>query len=78
MSMPEASMYENGGLIFRKHYIRFPRQGPIVQLIPKPARMQKPPDYHFRFGVLALDLRHVEATRRLIMHIGHIAKLGRT
>ena len=59
MSMPEASIHQNAGTILPQHYIRFSRQPWMIEPIPESPSPQELPDKNLRFGILALDCRHV-------------------
>ena len=59
MSMPEAAIHQNTGTILPQHNIRFPRQPWMIEPIPESPSPQELPDKNLRFGILALDCRHV-------------------
>ena len=59
MSMPEASIHQNAGTILSEHNIRFSRQPWMIEPISESPSPQKLPDKNLRFGILALDCRHV-------------------
>ena len=59
MSMPEASIHQNAGAILPQYNIRFPRQPWMIESIPESPSPQELPDKNLRFGILALDCRHV-------------------
>ena len=59
MSMPEASIHQNAGTILSEHNIRFSRQPWMIEPIPESPSPQELPDKNLRFGILALDCRHV-------------------
>ena len=59
MSMPEAAVHQNTGAIFPQHDVRLARQPRVIEPIPESPTPQKFPDKNLRFGILALDCRHV-------------------
>lgn len=59
MSMPEASIHQNAGTILSEHNIRFSRQPWMIEPISESPSPQELPDKNLRFGILALDCRHV-------------------
>ena len=59
MSMPEASIHQNAGTILPEHNIRFSRQPWMIESIPEFPSPQELPDKNLRFGILALDCRHI-------------------
>ena len=59
MSMPEASIHQNAGTILSEHNIRFSWQPWMIEPIPESPSPQELPDKNLRFGILALDCRHV-------------------
>ena len=59
MSMPEASIHQNAGTILPEHNIRFSRQPWMIESIPESPSPQELPDKNLRFGILALDCRHI-------------------
>ena len=59
MSMPEAPIHQNAGTILSEHNIRFSRQPWMIEPIPESPSPQELPYKNLRFGILALDCRHV-------------------
>ena len=59
MSVPEASVHQNTGAILPEHNIRFSRQPWMIEPIPESPTPQKFPDKNLRFGIPALDCRHI-------------------
>ena len=59
VSMPEASIHKNAGTILPEHDVRFSRQPRMIEPIPESPSPQELPDKNLRFGILALDCRHV-------------------
>jgi hypothetical protein len=56
--MPEASMDKNTGLQSGQYDVGATRQVSAVQPETEAVSVQKPPNQHFRFGVLAFDAGH--------------------
>ena len=59
VSMPEASIHKNAGTILPEHDVRFSRQPRMIEPIPESPTPQKFPDKNLRFGILALNCRHI-------------------
>lgn len=70
--MPEAAVYEDHGMMFRKNDVR-----PSVNLAgmnpeAKAARMQRPPEKQFGLCVLSSDPGHHPGASLLVHDIGHV------
>ena len=61
--MPEATMDEERGVMFRKNKIRASGQLPIVQPKAETAGVEPAADHHFRLGVSAPDRHHLQHLR---------------
>ena len=62
MSVPEAPVHQNTGTIFPQHDVRLARQPRMIEPIPESPTPQKFPDKNLRFGILALNCRHIVVT----------------
>ena len=59
VSMPEAAMHEDDGMVLCEDKIRSPRTRPSVKAKPKSGFVQEFPHPDFRGGVLRPDSRHI-------------------
>jgi hypothetical protein len=71
VSMPEAPMHKNHGLITRQHYVRPAWKFPHVESKPEPQMMKRLAHSNFRFGVPTAYLGHHQRARRLIDDVSH-------
>ena len=71
MTMPEAPMHENNGLVFGEHDIRSAWKIPCMQPVTESCGMQRTADHHFGSGVLAADPGHHPGAGLLVDDIGH-------
>jgi len=69
MTVPEAAMHEDHGLVFRQNNIWFARQILDVQAEAIAEAMEQRPDYLFRLCVFAGDGLHVAASLLRCMDI---------
>lgn len=62
MTVPEAAVHENHGLVFRKYYVR--SAGITFVVFPEPEAPGKEifSDLQLRSGILALDAGHIVAS----------------
>ena len=75
MTMPEAPVDENDGLVTRKHKIWFPRKILYMQAIAKAESVQASANQELRFGVLTPYFRHYLAPFFRRHRVGHSASL---
>jgi hypothetical protein len=73
--MPEATVNKYHRFVFGQNKVGFSRQAFVMKFIPETLSMQKLPDLHFRFCVLAFDPAHIETSGYFVMDICHIANL---
>ena len=73
MSVPEASMYENGDPVFGQDHIRSAAHGLGVKPVAEPARMKCAAQQELWTRVLAAYSRHHSGTSLLVDNICHLA-----
>lgn len=71
--MPEAPIYKDNGLVFRKDDIWLARQGLNIFSVPESMRKQDLPDSFFWLRISASDVRHIHASHFFGMRICHIS-----
>ena len=76
MSMPEAAMHKDDGLVFAQHQVRFAGEFFIVQPVTKAICMQEFTHQHFRLRILAFNAAHIVATGCYAVYIGHGIKVS--
>lgn len=59
MKMPEASVYENYGMVFWQNDVGLSRKFPVIFPEPEPCPVQLAPDKLFRPGITALYAGHI-------------------
>ena len=69
--MPETTVNEDDGFVFRQNNIWFTRKVFIVKCVSETLCMQKFSYKHFRLCILCLYPAHVIAAGLLIMYISH-------
>jgi hypothetical protein len=58
MTVPETTIHEYGGVVFRHDEVRVSRQTPLMQPEAEAAGVEPVPDQQFRSGVLGSDAGH--------------------
>ena len=76
VSMPEAPMDKNHGIVFWKNYIRFARQFILVQSETEAGFMQQCSYKNFGLCIIALNPAHVPASFFFRKCIGHVWKIS--
>ncbi len=76
VSMPEAAMYKNYGVITRQNNIRFSRQVANMKTEPESLLVQNVSNQYFRFGVASPYAGHHPAAGGAVHHIDHQANSG--
>ena len=74
MTMPEAAVNKNNGVVFGKHDVGFSGELPVVRGVDGESvahLMQQRPDADFRFGVLVSNPAHVPRAAFGLEVIGH-------
>ena len=71
MSMPEASVNEDGDAVSGKHEVRATRQRAVMEAEAQSGRVQVAPDAHFRTSVLAPDACHHPGPCFAVDDVGH-------
>lgn len=76
--MPEASMHENGGAVFRKQEIRPPPDTRGMKPVAKSTGMKGPPEEKLRFRVLPFYARHHAGPGLFVYNVchGHLVSLA--
>lgn len=74
--MPEASVNEDYGAIFRKYKVRLARQTFVVQQIAKASSMETSPDDHLRLGIPAANAGHHPTSNLGRNNVSHRRKPG--
>lgn len=69
--MPEAAVHEYHCLEFRKDNIRPSLDGPAVEPVSQPARMEGTAKHELRLRVLAPDACHHSRSRLLVNEVCH-------
>jgi hypothetical protein len=69
VTVPEAAMNENDGLVFRENNVRLAGQLLVMEPVTKACFMKRPTDDHFGLCVLAAYAGHHPASGRGIDHI---------
>jgi len=69
--MPEASVNEYHGPVFRKNDVRPTGHRRHVKAETEASSVKGPPDRHFRLGVLPTDLRHHSGSGSFVDGVGH-------
>ena len=78
VAVPEATIDEDGEPVARQDDVGLARQVLPMEAESETCRMQRSPDAHFDFGILASDSRHVSTARRGIKSaVGHEPSVGR-
>ena len=59
MTMPEATIHEDAGMIFAQYDVWVSRQPRVIHPVPEPSAPQVFPHHHLRLRILALNGRHI-------------------
>lgn len=71
MPVPEASVHEDNGSVFREHYIGGSRKLLVVQTVVEFVRMEELSDGDLRLGVFAAYFRHIGGALFRCQFVGH-------
>lgn len=70
MAVPEASVYETNGAMFREHQIRLAWYVRSVKPVPETTPVKSASQKHFGFRILTLDPAHDEPTLFRRQYVG--------
>lgn len=73
MSVPEAAVYENYGMVFFQDYIGSTRKFFYVDTISESVGEKVFADYHFRLGILSPDTGHAFVSLFFCQLVSHVA-----